>query len=129
MTYLLLIVALLAISAFLLTKRERHRLKWGRKMSAKFIASPEFLQTPDWKRARYMALRANDGRCELCGRNKHDGVRLVVDHIKPRKTHPKLALDGRNLQILCDGPAGGCNLGKGNADETDWRHPSHPHRR
>jgi 5-methylcytosine-specific restriction endonuclease McrA len=94
-------------------------------MSAAFIASPEFLQTPDWKRARYMALKMNDGRCECCGRSKHDGVKLHVDHIKPRKTHPHLALDVRNLQVLDED----CNLAKGNVDKTDWRHPSHPHRR
>ncbi len=50
-------------------------------------------------------LRANDGRCELCGQAKHDGVRLEVDHIRPRATRPDLALDAANLQVLC-GPIG-----------------------
>lgn len=91
------------------------------------IASDEFLRTPAWGRVRYDALRANNGRCECCGRGKHDGVRLNVDHIKPRRTHHRLALEVRNLQVLCGGGAG-CNAGKGNRDTTDWRHPNHPHR-
>lgn len=109
-------------------RSRKSQLRWGRKMSASFIASPEFLQTSDWKRARYMALRANDGRCELCGRNKHQlprGEYLCADHVKPRAKYPELALDLHNIQIICTAE----NLGKGNIDETDWRHPSHPHRR
>lgn len=45
---------------------------------------------------------------------------MNVDHIKPRKTHPHLALDPSNLQVLCDV----CNHGKGNWDKTDWRKPT-----
>jgi 5-methylcytosine-specific restriction endonuclease McrA len=37
--------------------------------------------------------------------------------IKPRKTHPHLALSVSNCQILCSD----CNKGKGNWDDTDWR--------
>ena len=46
-----------------------------------------------------------------------DGIKLNVDHIKPRKKYPKLALDVDNLQVLCNE----CNHGKGNRDDTDWR--------
>ena len=42
---------------------------------------------------------------------------MNVDHIKPRKKYPELALDKSNLQVLCEE----CNHGKGNWDETDWR--------
>ena len=42
---------------------------------------------------------------------------MHVDHIKPRKLYPALALDVNNLQILCEV----CNHGKGNWDMTDWR--------
>jgi 5-methylcytosine-specific restriction endonuclease McrA len=92
----------------------------AKRKANQFIAGPEFLLTPEWRRARYDALRNSDGRCELCGRNKHQlayGEYLNVDHIKPRKTHPQLALDQDNLQVLC----GACNQGKGNRDTRDWR--------
>jgi 5-methylcytosine-specific restriction endonuclease McrA len=95
--------------------------------TARFIASPQFLQTPEWRRVRYDVLRANDGRCELCGRNKHQlppGEYLNVDHIHSRKARPDLALEVTNLAVLCSAD----NAGKGNRYADDWRHPSHPHR-
>ena len=70
--------------------------------SSGFIASDAFLQTQEWSLLRYQALRANDGRCELCGRGKHQDVWLNVDHVKPRRTHPHLALSLSNLQVLCN---------------------------
>lgn len=101
-----------------------HPSKW----TAAMIASGDFLRTPSWKRARYDALLANDGRCELCARDKHQlgaGRYLNVDHVKPRRARPDLALDVRNLQVLCPD----CNAGKGNRHDDDWRHPNHPHRK
>ncbi len=77
----------------------------------------DFYETAKWKEVRYMALLANDGRCELCGASKKDGVILHVDHIKPRSKYPELRLDPNNLQVLCEP----CNMGKSNIDETDWR--------
>ncbi|OJW21194.1 MAG: hypothetical protein BGO49_24585 [Planctomycetales bacterium 71-10] len=94
----------------------------GLAWTAEFIASKAFLQTPEWKRARYDALRASDGRCQLCGRSKHElppGEYLNVDHIFPRKTHPHLALDLENLQVTDSD----CNIGKGNRHADDWRRP------
>jgi 5-methylcytosine-specific restriction endonuclease McrA len=67
---------------------------------------PEFLQTPEWRRVRYDALRANNGRCELCGRNKHQlppGEHLNVDHVRSRKARPDLALEVTNLAVLVTG--------------------------
>jgi 5-methylcytosine-specific restriction endonuclease McrA len=55
--------------------------------------------------------------CECCGASRLDGVRIHVDHIKPRKLFPALALSEANLQVLCEV----CNHGKGNWDQTDWR--------
>lgn len=92
----------------------------GLAWTAEFIASKAFLQTAEWKRARYDALRASDGRCQLCGRSKHElppGEYLNVDHIFPRKTHPHLALDPDNLQVTDSD----CNIGKGNRHADDWR--------
>jgi 5-methylcytosine-specific restriction endonuclease McrA len=81
-------------------------------------ASREFLDTYEWATVRYQVLlKYKDRPCMACGRGPRQGVWLNVDHIKPRKTHPHLALDIRNLQILCSD----CNKGKGNWDSTDWR--------
>lgn len=77
----------------------------------------DFYASRPWRELRYKALRLNDGRCELCGRSKHDGVMLHVDHIKPRARFPHLELEPTNLQILC----ADCNIGKGAKDYTDWR--------
>ena len=56
-------------------------------------------------------------RCQCCGATAKDGVTICVDHIKPRKLFPELALDINNAQILC----APCNHGKGNTNQTDWR--------
>jgi len=82
-----------------------------------FVQEDEFLRSYEWRRARYIALKKSNGKCQLCGRSSHNGIVLNVDHIKPRKTHPELALDQKNFQVLC----GDCNHGKGNLDDTDWR--------
>ena len=82
-----------------------------------FIASPEFLKTFQWCRVRMKALRKYGNTCMCCGATREDGVKICVDHIKPRKLFPKLALDINNLQILCDV----CNLGKGNGFDIDWK--------
>lgn len=76
-----------------------------------------FYESREWRELRYSALLRNDGKCELCGAGKHDGIRLHVDHIKPRSLFPDLALSASNLQVLCED----CNLGKSNKDDTDWR--------
>ena len=123
--------AALAGAALLLVVLGLLRLLRGRRYAhgwtARFIASPAFLQTPEWRRLRYDALRANDGRCELCGRNKHqlpEGEYLNVDHIHSRKARPDLGLEITNLSVLCSAD----NAGKGNRYADDWRHPAHPHR-
>jgi 5-methylcytosine-specific restriction endonuclease McrA len=57
-----------------------------------------------------------------CGASPKDGIRVHVDHIKPRRDFPELALTFDNLQVLCEV----CNHGKGNWDQTDWRVPGEP---
>lgn len=87
-------------------------------LAATHPASPEFLWTPEWRRLRLVVLKKRGRRCECCGATPTDGKTVInVDHIKPRRKYPDLALVEDNLQVLCDV----CNHGKGNWDETDWR--------
>lgn len=76
-----------------------------------------FYRSNEWKRLRYAALAKYGRRCRCCGASPRHGVRIVVDHIKPIRTHPHLRLKLSNLQTLCDA----CNVGKGSRDRTDWR--------
>jgi uncharacterized protein (TIGR02646 family) len=62
-------------------------------------------------------LKRDGRRCACCGATPEDGLKMHVDHIKPRKHYPHLALEHSNLQVLCEV----CNHGKGNWDQTDWR--------
>lgn len=73
--------------------------------------SNEFLQSFAWRRLRWQFLQQHESRCQVCGRTARDGIKINVDHIEPRKTHPHLALEPGNLQVLCNE----CNHGKGNA--------------
>ena len=81
------------------------------------VTSDAFLLTFEWRKLRMQALKKYGPRCMCCGATPATGAVMNVDHIKPRKKHPDLALDINNLQILCHD----CNHGKGNWDQTDWR--------
>lgn len=81
------------------------------------VVSDSFLSTYEWRRVRMMALKKYGARCQCCGASPADGAVMNVDHIKPRRIFPALALDVENLQVLC----APCNHGKGNWDMTDWR--------
>jgi 5-methylcytosine-specific restriction endonuclease McrA len=81
------------------------------------VASDAFLYTFQWRKVRMEALKKYGPRCQCCGATPATGAVMNVDHIKPRKKWPSLALDVNNLQILCHD----CNHGKGNWDDTDWR--------
>lgn len=81
------------------------------------IAADSFLETFQWRQLRMKALKLYGPRCMCCGATPQTGAVMNVDHIKPRKLFPELALDLTNLQILCHE----CNHGKGNWDTTDWR--------
>lgn len=76
-----------------------------------------FLQSYEWRKVRMIALKRYGPKCQCCGATPASGAVMNVDHIKPRKLFPSLALDVNNLQILCNA----CNHGKGNWDMTDWR--------
>ena len=99
-----------------LNKRaERAKIRFGDDYD--FIVSDEFLKSTPWRQVRYDVLRRDGARCRCCGRTPSEGIYVCVDHISPRKTNPELALNPKNLQVLCNE----CNHGKGNEDETSWR--------
>lgn len=107
-------------------KADRSAAKFSRKMKKKAKAAPakkprppgdNFIKSLAWRQLRYLALRNSGGGCNCCGATAKDGVQLHVDHIKPRKQFPELALSLGNVQVLCDD----CNIGKGSWDQTDWR--------
>lgn len=100
-----------------LVTRQQQRLIRRDIRREKFTASDSFLESYEWRRVRMVVLKRDGARCACCGATPADGVRMNVDHIKPRKNFPELALDPRNLQVLCEV----CNHGKGNWDQTDWR--------
>jgi hypothetical protein len=82
------------------------------------VVSDAFLFTYEWRQLRMAVLSKRGARCECCGASPKDGVTVInVDHIKPRRLYPELALVESNLQVLC----AACNHGKGNWDQTDWR--------
>ena len=80
----------------------------------------EFLSSYQWRQLRMVAIKKHGARCQCCGASAATGAVIHVDHIKPRRLFPELALDLENLQILCHD----CNHGKGNWDQTDWRNKS-----
>lgn len=86
-------------------------------LKEEFAQSNEFLQSFEWRQLRMQAFLKYGRKCQCCGATPESGAIMNVDHIKPRKTHPELALTLNNLQILCHE----CNHGKGNWDQTDWR--------
>lgn len=81
------------------------------------VNAPSFLMSFEWKKVRMEVLIRDGRRCACCGASPETGAVINVDHIKPRRKYPHLALSINNLQVLCSD----CNHGKGNWDETDWR--------
>ena len=79
-----------------------------------------FTLLPEWREIRQRVISHYGGRCMCCGKVPDHGIN--VDHIKPRKFFPELALDFDNLQILCSR----CNKAKGNRHHTDYRLIGHP---
>ena len=64
-----------------------------------------FYLTKAWESVRKQALTRDGYRCAhcqvLCLGKKRNKPSPHVDHIKPRKQHPELALDIANLRTLC----------------------------
>lgn len=82
-----------------------------------FVQTDDFLQSYAWRKLRMEAILKYGRKCQCCGSTPETGAIINVDHIKPRKLFPQLALELSNLQVLCHE----CNHGKGNWDQTDWR--------
>jgi len=76
-----------------------------------------FYRTKAWRELRFAVLMSSNGKCRVCGANSETGVKMHVDHIKPRSLYPELALEPSNLQVLCED----CNLGKA-ANEFSFEH-------
>jgi 5-methylcytosine-specific restriction endonuclease McrA len=72
--------------------------------------SDKFLTSKPWKELRKQAIEKYGSTCVYCGAEQIKFKRVNIDHIKPRKYFPHLALDITNLQPLCSP----CNKRKGN---------------
>ena len=83
-----------------------------RRLTEREIAA--FYKSLEWKKLRYEALKRYGRVCRCC--RTADG-KIVIDHIKPVRTHPHLRLKLSNLQPLC----ASCNRGKGSHCARDWR--------
>ena len=81
------------------------------------LPAKKFYSSREWRHIRYEILSENGNSCQCCGAEPSDGIKIHVDHIKPRSVFPELALNKENLQILCED----CNLGKSNIRSDDWR--------
>lgn len=100
-----------------MSKKTQKRQQRRRQIATAPADNDLFLLSYKWREVRMQVLIKYGARCQCCGASAKTGAVICVDHIKSRKTHPELALDFNNLQVLCDA----CNHGKGNWDSTDWR--------
>ena len=60
-----------------------------------------FYQSAAWRVLRLKALKRDGHRCVVCHCDVSGKGQSRVDHIKPRRTHPQLALELGNLRTLC----------------------------
>jgi 5-methylcytosine-specific restriction endonuclease McrA len=89
----------------------------GSQAPATFAAPPKYVKgmgadfylTREWRSLRWRVLVASDGRCQMCGRGKVNGILIHVDHVISRHNRPDMELEFSNLQVLCED----CNIGKG----------------
>ena len=73
-------------------------------MKDHFRHSKRITSTRRWQTLRMAVLERDEWACVECGAQK----RLEVDHIHPVKTHPQLAYEPGNCQVLC----GSCHTRK-----------------
>jgi len=81
------------------------------------VTSNKFLLTDEWKKLRKKAVDLYGNKCKKCGFQGTVNHPIHIDHIKPRKMYPELALDITNLQPLC----GRCNKEKGNKTDVNYK--------
>jgi 5-methylcytosine-specific restriction endonuclease McrA len=99
------------------TRNEINKLNKFNRNNIDFVISDAFLESYAWRQIRLIVLKRDGRRCVCCGATPDTGAVMHVDHIKPRRLFPELALDEKNLQVLCSE----CNHGKGNWDQTDFK--------
>jgi 5-methylcytosine-specific restriction endonuclease McrA len=75
-----------------------------------YKSSDQFTRSTEWKNLRKQAIDLYGVKCVYCGVLPTKSNPCNIDHIKPRKFFPELALDIANLQPLC----AKCNKRKGN---------------
>ncbi len=109
-------IEMTAKNIFVPKVKKKKKISKKKSRSGKKTIDP-FLASYEWRKLRMEALKLHGTKCQCCGASPKTGAVLNVDHIKPRKFFPELALSISNLQILCSE----CNHGKGNWDQTDWR--------
>ena len=111
-----------------LLKRRQSRISWkirADSMSDNELAnhlhinSDMFLRSKEWRELRKKAIERYGDKCLKCGKQGTKASPINIDHIKPRKFFPELALDINNLQPLCSR----CNKDKGNGQAIDYRNP------
>ena len=92
------LLSLTASPALSLTDRTGKRQKELAQM-----AKDNFYSSRPWKELRRKALARAGYRCEWCGVSVRGKGASRVDHIRPRKQYPQLALAISNLRVLCPG--------------------------
>jgi len=85
-------------------------------VNAAHLSGDKFYSSQAWRKLRYKILVEQGKRCANC-KTRSINKEYHVDHIKPRSLYPHLALDPKNMQVLCKD----CNLGKSNKWEVDHR--------
>lgn len=63
-------------------------------------ADPFYLSST-WRALRIVILKRDGYRCVICKADVSAKGAARIDHIKPRSTHPELAMEQSNLRTLC----------------------------
>lgn len=100
------------------SKCERHRQQRQREYDQQRREERPFYWSAAWRRLRALVLR-NEPLCRLCYAKEPRVLAIAteVDHIKPVKQRPDLALEFDNLQPLCKP----CHLQKTREEEAAQR--------